>query len=232
MSHALKFKQRILGNNVKQKAQRLTNAGVITKATPAQNATFATLKESLPSDLTTLKHANGDAERDPFKTELIEKYRAYAQAMMQHSNWAGQKIIFYWLLWRLDIEGFEAVQPDFYRAIQHGLTTPDEFKRDWQTLYLDTVYKYTNEAFKAKKDFIYDYLEQAVNSLNTGELVTNVPLKSKIFALIGKIEFSAQKFEKAIKHFQTALNLDDGAGVKKLLKQAQEELKKDVTDEK
>ncbi len=232
MSIARQHKQSILKNKTEQKAQRLTRAGVTTKATPAQNATFATLKESLSADLITLKHANGDAERNPFKKELIVKYHDYVKAMMQHSNWAGQTVIFYWFLWRLDIEGFESVQSEFYSAIEHGLTTPESFKRDWQTFYLDTVYRYTNEALKAQKEFKSAYLKQAIIDLNNGKMVTNIPLKSKLYALIGKVYFSEKAFGKAIKNFETALNLDEGVGVKKLLRQAQEYFKKEDTHEK
>jgi len=229
MSIALKHKRKMQSKASPADIERISITSVAPNASSVKE--FASLKESLPADLITLKHANGDAERHPFKKELIEKYKAYAQAMMKYDNWAGQKVIFYWLLWRLDIEGFEAVEPLFYKAIQHGLTTPDEFKRDWQTIYLDTVYIYSNKAFKEEKEFVTEYLLRAVTDLTEGKVVTNTPLKSKLFALMGKVAYRFNDPKLAIKYFEKALSLDDGAGVKKLLKQAKEQLATELESE-
>lgn len=191
---------------------------------------FAVLKDSLQADLTTLKHANGDAERNPFKQELIEKYREYAESMMaNHDNWSGQTVVFYWLIWRFDTEGFESVQQDWYRAIEHGLTTPQGFNRDWQTFYLDEVHNYSKSAFKEEREFNEDYLFGAIDALVKGEIVTNEALKSKLYVIAGKLAFKNEDWQKAAKYCQTALNLNPNAGVKTLLKEA---LEKAETDDK
>ena len=215
MNPALKFKQRML-------AQAETK-----KPTPTEKAAPVTeeslkVKQSLANDLTTLKALTGDEERLPHKAELIEKYREYVTGLMQsHANWARLEIVFWWLMWRYDVEGFEAVQEDMLAGIEHGLTTPTSFNRDWQTIYLDQVNEYTSTALQKEVEFNDKLITQAVSLLSAGEVATNIPLKAKLWANHGKTAMLFKDYETAAKSFTTALKLDDKVGVKKLLAEAE-----------
>ncbi len=230
MSIALRHKRKLLATTGAAEIGRDTSTktdktGIVSGKAGQQ---FEALKASLSADLETLKLSNGDEERNPFKIELIEKYRSMAETLMaSHQNWAGLKSVFYFLMWRLDIEGFEAVQADLFRGIEHGLTTPDSFKRDFQTLYLDQLQEYVAAAMKAEAEFNVDYLQTAIQALSTGNLVTVAPLKAKLYAWYGKVCLMKNEPEQAIKSFETALNLDERVGVKTILKETKAQVNPD-----
>jgi len=222
MSLALQHKKRILAKQQGQPQNRASEekTTVVVIGKVDTNA-FEALKQSLESDLITLKHANGAEERDPFKTDLIGKYREYAEHLMTFDNWKDLTVLFYWLMWRLDIEGFEAVQADMLKAVEKGLNPPVEFKRDFVTIYLDEMNNFSTKAFKEGEEFNDQILTDAIEQLNSGNWAINASLKSKLHAIYGKVLHKKGEFEEAVKNYTAALNLNDRAGVKTVKTQAE-----------
>jgi len=223
MSISRRFKQKVLAQKNAAQIQKPSDSSSVSVAVaaPSNGDALTKLKESLSADLATLKLANGAEEKAPFKATLIEKYQPLVESLMaSHQDWANLDVVFWHLMWRLDLEGFEAVREAMLQAIDHGLTTPIDFRRDWPTFYLDTVFVYTNDALKAETEFNPEFIKDAVVKLNAGELVTNAPLKAKLYAINGKAAMKNNEFDQAVKNFEAALSLDDKVGVKKLLSEA------------
>lgn len=217
MSIALQHKKRMLANQQSQQTETTVPAAKqVVIATVASNKAFDQLKDSLEADLITLNRANGDEERDPFKADLIEKYREYAEHLMTFDSYKDLTVLFYWLMWRLDLEGFAAVQADWLTAVQKGLTSPVKFSRDFVTIYLDELRNYSETAFKAGEEFNDQLLADAIDTLNSGEWAINAALKSKLYVINGKVLHKKGEFESAVKNYETALNLNPKAGVKKV----------------
>ena len=218
MNPALKFKQKML----KQQAEKRPE---MTEAPAPVTTESLETRQSLAVDLQTLKALNGDEERLPLKEELIEKYRRQAEDLMgKHKNWARLEVVFWWLMWRLDVEGFEAVNQDMIAGIECGLTTPQSFNRDWQTIYLDQVNDYTANALTAGDKFDDSIITNAIKMIQSGDVATNIPLKAKLFANHGKTAMLLNDVETAVKSFKSALALDAKVGVKKLLTEAEKGL--------
>ena len=59
---------------------------------------------------------------------------------------------------------------------------------------------------------------------NAGEIAINYALKSKLHVLVGKIYMKIEDYEKVQPALEMAMQLNPRAGVKKLLKQCNEEL--------
>lgn len=219
MGKALERKKRLLAEQDKQQSQPTT-----ADTLPLQ-AHQHDLKEQLTSDLAIIKQLDGDQQRLPMKEKLIEKYRKEVETKMREfHNWARQPMIFWWLMWRLDVEGFDSVATAFEKAVEHGLTTPENFERDWQTIYLDQVKLAYEELLKTEQDFDSNLLKKVVDQLTQGDLATNSYLKAKLFALRGKVAMAEKDLTDAKKYFEQALKYNEKSGVKTLLKRVNKEL--------
>jgi len=239
MSLARKHKARTQLNSKPDKASSpvVNHATSEAKAQGPLPEALQKLKDGFNGDRQSLKLLNGDQQRDPFKLELIEKYRPLCEHFMKNFNdWARLDCLFWWLMWRSDVEDFTAVEPDLYKAVQCGLTAPIKgFERDWQTLYCDLVYLYCDANLKAAKEEGKEWntfpLCKVVTDITNGDIILNVPLKAKIYAIYGKVAMRLENTEIAAKAFKMALALNDKVGVKKLLAECEEMLEPAQTTE-
>lgn len=229
MSLARKHKARVQQEKVEQVETEfkpvLTNTAVAIKQTMgALPEALQKLKDGFDGDRQTLKLLSGNEHREPFKLELIEKYRPLCEYFMQHyDDWAHLDCLFWWLLWRSDVDEFADIQGELYQAVQRGLTTPTKgFERDWQTFYSDFVYLHCDEKIKADESWDATSLSQLVDDIANGDIIINGPLKAKVYAVYGKVSMNAGNTEIAVKAFKTALNLNENVGVKKLLTQCKQ----------
>jgi len=231
MSLARKHKARVQQKQVQQVEKEfkpvLTNTASAVKETMgALPEALQKLKDGFDGDRQTLKLLNGNEQREPFKIELIEKYRPLCEYFMRnYDDWARLDCLFWWLMWRSDVEAFTDVQGDLYQAVQHGLTTPTKnFERDWQTFYSDLVYLCCDENIKTDESWDASCLSKLVDDIANGDIIINAPLKAKIYAVYGKVAMNSGNTETASKAFKTALNLNEKVGVKKLLAQCEQML--------
>lgn len=230
MNLAQEYKQRTLRQKQQEEAQT-DSKGNNPKMFAAEDVgILSNVKEMLAADLITLERANGAEERDPFKAKLIDKYREHATALMQSENWKDLTLVFWWLMWRLDIEGFDAVQADMLLGIKKGLNSPIKFKREYPTIYLDALNVQATAALEVPT-YNTNVLDQAVEALNAGQMVTKPALKSKILVAHGKHHFKLENFETTVASLKQALALNDRAGVKTLLDEAQTKLSKHLESE-
>ncbi|MBD3611449.1 MAG: hypothetical protein HUJ13_03355 [Hydrogenovibrio crunogenus] len=232
MSLALAHKRRVLEEQAKKPAPNPAGDKNFARKASGMNAAetrkLDEVKSQLDGDLMTLSKLNGDEEKTPFKKDLIEKYRALCEQLMQsHQNWARLKVLFWWFMWRLDVEGFEAVQADWYHGIESGLTTPDSFSRDWQTIYLDALHNFAKDNVENPTDEQLNYLAIATAELESGLMVTNAPLKAKLYKVYGQTLEAKGYADQAVNAYKNALELDDKVGVKKVIAQLEKELKTD-----
>ncbi len=229
MSLALAHKKRVLAQ---QAAQQNKTAPVQPQSSSEKRsvpADFNELKAKLDPDLMTMQRLNGDEEKHPFKKDLIEKYRPLCEHLIaNYDNWARLDVLFWWLMWRNDLNGFDSVQADWYQAIEHGLTTPNNFKRDWQTVYLDEMFKYSDTAFKAEEDFNQAFITGALSELELGQLVTNTAVKSKLFKLLGQIQQKAGNDQLALDAYKKASSMDPKVGVKTVIKELAKKVQANV----
>lgn len=225
MSLALAHKKRVLAQQEAQQNKTAPARTINTASNRGPSADFNELKTKLEPDLITLQKLNGDEEKHPFKNNLIEKYRPLCEHLMAtHENWARLDVLFWWLMWRNDLNGFESVQADWYQAVEHGLTTPNNFKRDWQTVYLDEMFKYSDSAFKAEQEFNQAFITDALGELELGQLVTNTAVKSKLYKLLGQIQQKAGNDQLALDAFKKASSMDPKIGVKTVIKELEKKV--------
>lgn len=225
MSLAMRHKAKILGE-----AAATTAAVVIVK--PSVNAdAFYALRENLPDVLGTLKRLQGDEERTPYKQQLIEQYRDFANhTMTNFENWAGQTVLFWWLLWRMDVEGFTAVNDDFIKAIQHGLTTAESVGRDFAALYLTEMEDHYTEAWKLGDVDDISVVETAIEMIESGEIAATPVLKARVYKLYGHL-VKKRDPETGLKAYLKAQELGgENIGVKKVVAELEKQLNGDSNE--
>ena len=153
--HKLRVQQKQAQQHKAEPVPVLSHAESEKKPMGALPEVLQKLKDGFEGDRQTLKLLNGDEQRIPFKKELIEKYRPLCEYFIaNYDDWARLDCLFWWLMWRSDVESFIDIEPDLYKGVQHGLTTPTQFERDWQTVYSDLVYLYCDENLKADQEMI------------------------------------------------------------------------------
>ncbi|CAH7322466.1 TPR_REGION domain-containing protein [Vibrio chagasii] len=189
--------------------------------------TWEEVQASFKQDQSYLRTLSGSKEKEPYKQELINKYRPVVERLLEthKGNYGNLDVMWYFYMWHFDLGQFEAIHDQFRAAIEDGLETPLNFKANGQTGFCDYVFKYTHEAHRNGREYNRDYLLSAVNDVLTGELATNAPLKVKMFRLVGDWYLEAGEKEKAHQMFERVMTLDPKkGGVKIKLKTLTEEL--------
>ncbi|EDL52624.1 putative phage R protein [Vibrio mediterranei AK1] len=176
--------------------------------------TQATLKR----DLEYVRTLSGSQEKDPYKEQLIEKYRPLIEKLRitHKGNYGNLDVMWWWFLWHVDLGKLEEVYDDFRAAIDDGLECPNTWKMNGQTAFMGYVLEYSKTAYEAKKPFNREYLINAVKDLRSGELATNPPLKGKMFRLVGDWHFEAGEQKEAHDLFEQVMKMDPNKGGRKI----------------
>ncbi|NOI79234.1 hypothetical protein F0237_01070 [Vibrio tubiashii] len=181
----------------------------------------------LKQDLSFLKSLAGSKEKEPYKQQLVDKYRPLIEKLLatHQGNYANLEVMWWFYLWQVDLGQFEAVYADFRLAIDSGLEPPTTWRTNGHTAFCDLVFTYSHQAVQNNKPFTKDHLIQTVNDLQSGHLATNAPLKAKMYRLVG--DWYLEDGEKKLAHdmFEQVMRLDPNKGGRKTkLKELKEEL--------
>lgn len=185
------------------------------------------VQNMLKQDLSRVRTLSGSKEKDPYKEELINKYRPLVVKLLDtHKGDYGNLDVMWWFyLWHVDLNKLEDIHDEFRAAIEAGLEAPMNWKMNGQTAYCGYVFKYAHDAQTKKVAFKPEYLRNAVADLLSGELATNAPLKVKMFRLVGDWYFEVGEKEQAHNLFELVMKLDPDKGGRKIkLKELKEEL--------
>lgn len=182
---------------------------------------------ALKNDLGFLKSLSGSKEKDPYKEELVKKYRPLVEKLLEthKGNYTNLEVMWWFYLWQVDLGQFEEVYDDFRLAIEGGLEPPMTWRTNGHTAFCDLVFTYSHKAVQKKKEFKREYLINAVKDLRSGQLATNAPLKVKMFRLVGDWHFDAGEKKEAHDLFEQVMKLDPRKGGRKTkLNELKEEL--------
>lgn len=223
MSLALRYKARVAADAQAPSAT--------TEKKSVNTDSFYVLRENLPDVLGTLKRLQGDEERIPYKQQLIEQYREFAtHTMANFDNWSGQTALFWWLLWRMDVEGFEAVNADFVKGVQHGLTTAESISRDFASLYLTELEEHFTKLWKQGEVEDISVVETAIEMIESGEIAATPVMKARIYKLYGHL-VKKRDPETGLRAYLKAQELGgENIGVKKVVAELKEQLNGDSNE--
>jgi hypothetical protein len=216
MSLAMRHKAKFAGQ-VAAKAQlpEQTGGNEISFASKVYvSEKFTSLRENLPNVLGMLKSLSGDEERNGYKAQLITQYRELALHIMDVcEDWGRQDVLALWLIWRMDVEGFMSVQADMFEGVLRGLTTPINYNRDWQSVYLTEMESYYTEAAKAGTVETTEPLDAVIECFSDGRITATPELKARIFKVYGHCLAETDP-QTALNAYEKAELLDPKIGVK------------------
>jgi hypothetical protein len=199
---------------------------VNTPRTAFEKKPWNEIQHSLKMDLEYARTMAGSTEKVPFKGALIKKYKPVITNLLStHDNLDGLDVIWWFYQWQIDCGLLDTIHDEFKALVLKGLNSPQGWRSNGQTAYLDIIFKYSDGAKKANTKFNAQYLSDAVTDLLSGTLATNAPLKVKMFRLMGDLFYEADKKEEALALFEAVMAIDPEKGGRKTkVKDLKEEL--------
>lgn len=205
-------KQKVLAKQEQQKQQQLDS-----KENKTLVEEYDIIKASLEADLITLKSQKTIEKKKAYKEHIIPNYLDYLQQYLESGHNHPNGILSQVVVWLFDTEMFDlAIQyADF--AIKQGQKLPTRFKTpNFETFICDELADYGSRQLKEKQPA--PVLEFAIGGLQSGWDVNPIPA-AKVYAIAAKVADQQGELDKCHNYCQSALELNDKAGVKKLLKE-------------
>lgn len=207
---AQRFKKSVLAKQVKALSHDLNSAENV-----ELNKEYDIVKASLDGDIVTLKGLKTIAEKLAYKAHIIPNYLDYLQQYQAQGHNHPNGILSQVMVWLFDTEQFELAHQYAELAIEQGQKLPARFNTpNIQTFICDTLADYGAKQLKDKKPA--PALQYAIDGLSKHWDVNPIPA-GKVFATAGKLEFMAKNYQTAFDYCNKALELNERAGVKKLL---------------
>jgi hypothetical protein len=203
-----------------------TVAPTTSPSDPFANKSWDEVQRILETDLGFVRTLAGFEEKNAFRKELIKKYKGQAEHLLAtRANLEGIDLLWWYYLWQVDCGLLDLIHDDFRTAISRGLSTPQKWNSNGEVAYCDVIFRYSDNAYKAKAAFNRTYLAQAITDINEGKLAVNGPLKVKMFRLAGKLLDEADVKEDALALFEAVMQMDPKkGGCKKRIQELKKEL--------
>lgn len=217
----------LLSLKIKRHAQANGAVNAPLKKDVPKHHTWLKLKDRLKTDVGYLKTLKGHQEKTPYKIHLIEKYqRDVDELLASHADLSGLDVVWYWLMWSVDVGHLNEVYPTFKDAIARHLTTPADWKSTAPTAFADMLLKHAIEQFEQGRPFHHGYLFDLIEDMEAGTYAINLALKSKIYRLAGDIADKHGEPENALRYFEKLMQLDSKGGRKSKIAELNEKLSK------
>lgn len=212
MSLALKHKQRVLEQGPVVTGEVYTPGTALAGPANAQKH-LALMTTALAEDCARLSDLNNMGERQRLKREeLLPKYLDYVQRYRESGLNHPNPVLMQVLVWLFDTEQFEAglEQADF--AMQQRQAMPERFKRDIPTFVADAMIDWAEAEQEAKRS-PEPYLSQLLPRVD-GEWQLFERIPARYHKLLGILAMDQKQWAQAITHFERAVALYPGIGVK------------------
>lgn len=199
---------------------------------------YQQLLAALQIDMNRLRQIQGTDKKIAAKREMIGKYLPWIEGALAAEQPAQDEIVGNMLVWSLDLADWDLAFRIAEHFLKHGLALPERYKRQPATLIAEEV----AEAGLAPTPLINLVTLQKFDELLQGQ-DTFDQVSAKLYKALGlAFHRAADAFEPTADNavaggksallknardcFQSALTLDKGAGVKKLIEALDRELKK------
>lgn len=214
--------------------QRVTAAVAAGDAVPGRRQTgdqYELHQAALWEAKRTLKGIKSTEAKIEKKRELLPQFDSYVSGVIEAGTGAQDDVLVTIMLWRLDIGDLGGALAIGQYALSHGLTAPDQFKRDTPTIVAEQA---AEEALKqldaAAEDDAARIGAELVAHLSATEAMTRSAdmhdqVRAKLHKALGYALRTADRKSEALDNLQRALQLDARAGVKKDIERLERELR-------
>ena len=213
---------------------------VVVGNTPAANAVkgLAGAKKAgdlmlvaLEDDLATLSTIDNLAERAQRKKTMLPKYLDYIASYQASGARHPNPVLVRVIIWLLDVEKIDAALALADLAIEQQQLMPERFKRDLPCFVIEMVVDWAERQNKENHS-AEPYLSEVVQRVLSKKWLISEPIiGGKLFKQAGINAELVGDDKSAIGHYETAMAVNERAGVKTRLDNARKRLVNSATGE-
>lgn len=197
------------------------------------------MKLQLVDHLASLKAIQSREAKIALKRELLPLYDGWIAGVLSGASGLPDEVFTTIMIWRIDVGQYVEAVPLIQYALRHRLPLPSRIDRTLATFVTEEIAEAALKAFAQGGDVAAGFpagvlaaIEDLVDH-DDPDLREDMPdeVRAKLQKAIGKAilrdgEDDRARQEQALKRFMRALELNDGAGVKKEIDQLQRKLNK------
>lgn len=221
----------------RQHFQRMTAAAVAAATDPGAqvNANAYELQLIALADAKrALKQVQSVERKAEVKRRVLPEFAPWVRGVLEAGRGGQDAVVMTVMVWLIDVGDFSSALDIADYALQHGLTLPDDYKRDVATLVAEEMAEQSLSALGAGKPVDLPSLQRAAALTDAHDMPDEV--RAKLHKALG-LAHQALAFptadgevlrieaEAALQHLKRALELHDRVGVKKEIERLERALK-------
>lgn len=220
----------------RQHFQRMTAAAVAAATDPGApvNANAYELQLIVLADAKrALKQVQSVERKAEVKRRVLPEFAPWVRGVLEAGRGGQDAVVMTVMVWLIDVGDFASALDIADYALRHGLTLPDDYKRDVATLVAEEIAEQSLAALGAGKPADLSSLQRA------GELVAEHDMPDEVRAKLqkaiglavladaglGSDAFDTTAAQQALTHLKRAVELHDRVGVKKEIERLERALK-------
>ena len=159
------------------------------------------------------------ADRAPVKAEAVKRLEAFVMKYIDSAAAYPNIAAVWFMIWLFDLA-------DIPRAVKVGLCLakqgihkmPTRFSSNIYTYICDNVYDWAKAELAAERS-AGPYLQQVVEAMEAQGWEVPIVVRGKMHAMLGKHLDGLGQYKEALEEYETAMSINDRAGVKKRIKE-------------
>ncbi|WP_417552076.1 phage terminase small subunit [Marinomonas fungiae] len=164
------------------------------------------------------------ADREPYKAEAVKRLEAFVMKYIDIAAAYPNIAAVWFMIWLFDLADIpRAVKVGLYLAKQGIHKMPTRFNSTIYTYICDNVYDWANVELKAERS-AGPYLQQVVEAMEAQGWEVPQVVRGKMHAMYGKHLEAITEYKDALEEYETAMSINDRAGVKKRITALKEKL--------
>lgn len=177
----------------------------------------------LAEDRRRLKAIQSVERKIDLKRQLLPRYEPWVTGTLEGGKGAQDDVLVTAMVWHIDVGEFPRALEIAAYVLAHGLTLPDQYKRDAGTLIAEEIAERALAAIAAGEAFDIHVLEATVELTADRDMPDEA--RAKLHKALG-LRLAAERPSEALDHLRRALSLHERVGVKKDIERLERELKK------
>lgn len=156
------------------------------------------------------------------KAQFLPEYQPWVEGVLGGDAGRQDDVLMTVMVWRIDTGDYAGAITIAEYALAHGLTLPDQYKRDVATLVAEEIAEKALSAQSAGGEFDSSILANVAQITANRDMPDEV--RAKLYKALG-LSLSATDRQQALEHLRRALQLNERVGVKKDIERIERELK-------
>jgi archaellum component FlaC len=155
------------------------------------------------------------ADRAPVKAEAVKRLEAFVMKYIESAAAYPNIAAVWFMIWLFDLADIKrAVEVGLHLAKQGIHKMPTRFNSTLATYICDNVYDWAKAELEAERS-AGPYLQQVVEAMEAQGWEVPIVVRGKMHAMLGKHLEALTEYKAALDEYETAMSINDRAGVKK-----------------